>query len=243
MEAESAQERTSARFRIVQLRPLECLREGAALVGDQYWLFVGIIALAIVISWAVPMGILMGPMFGGIYLCYRQREREGRVIFATLFKGFDHFVHTLIVTMIEMGASLALMIPWVILFGGLFGLGLAVPDGPPPDWTALPSFLLVAGLGFLSLYPLAAGWAVASLFLFTLPLVVDGGLTALDAVRTSIRAVVANLTGILLLTLVTGLIVLIALMACFLPILLVLPFVMGAYWVAYRKIFSPEGAA
>lgn len=54
----------------VPLRPIELLKEGRQLVGEQYWLFVGITFVGMLVGNAVPMAILLGPMMCGIYLCY-----------------------------------------------------------------------------------------------------------------------------------------------------------------------------
>src|SRR4051812_15369261 len=83
------------------VQPMECLKAGWALVKEQYWLFVGIMAVGILIAGVVPMGILMGPMMCGIYLVLLQHMRGRPIEFGMLFKGFDYFVESLIATLLQ----------------------------------------------------------------------------------------------------------------------------------------------
>src|SRR5262249_37595905 len=54
-------------FRVGVVKPIECIQEGYALIKDQYWLFMGIALVAILIGGAVPI-VLMGPMMVGLYI-------------------------------------------------------------------------------------------------------------------------------------------------------------------------------
>ena len=49
----------SIEFRRNVIKPVECLKAGHELVRSQYWLFVGIIAVGMIIAGVVPLGILM----------------------------------------------------------------------------------------------------------------------------------------------------------------------------------------
>ena len=55
--------------RQISINPIDLYKRSLALMGDQYWLFVAMTFLAILIGSVVPFGILMGPMFVGLYLC------------------------------------------------------------------------------------------------------------------------------------------------------------------------------
>src|ERR1700746_2684907 len=87
-------------FRRGVVAPVECIKEGWALIKDQYWLFFGIALVGILIGGAVPI-VLLGPMMVGIFLCLFQKQRRQAVEFGTLFKGFDYFVQSLIVALIK----------------------------------------------------------------------------------------------------------------------------------------------
>src|SRR5438105_15474548 len=107
-------------FRTGVINPVECLKEGWALVKDQYWLFLGISVVGIVIGKAVPV-VLLGPMMAGIFLCLFQRMRNQKVEFADLFKGFDYFVPSLIVAVVRIVPILLLIVPfYIIMFTVMF---------------------------------------------------------------------------------------------------------------------------
>ena len=99
----------------VSLAPIELYKRSYALMGEQYWLFVGITLVGIFLGSLVPFGILLGPMMVGIYLCFADREQGKQVEFGTLFKGFDHFANALIAVLIMVGVSVLVMIPIFIL--------------------------------------------------------------------------------------------------------------------------------
>ena len=101
----------SGEFRRIYARPIERLTDAKAMLGDQYWLFVGICLVGILIGSIVPMGIMMGPMMCGMYLCFRYRMNGIQVRFETLFKGFDVFVNSLLAMLILLACSLAIMLP------------------------------------------------------------------------------------------------------------------------------------
>ena len=55
------------------VQPIECLKAGWELIKDQYWLFMGVTLVALLIGQLAPFGILMAPMMCGIYLVLFQR--------------------------------------------------------------------------------------------------------------------------------------------------------------------------
>src|SRR5213078_3374379 len=90
----------SVEFRRGVVAPFECIKEGWALIKDEYWLFFGISIVGFLIGSVFPI-VLMGPMMVGIFISLRQRQRNQTVEFGTLFKGFDQFVNGLIVTVLK----------------------------------------------------------------------------------------------------------------------------------------------
>src|SRR3990172_4452260 len=93
---------TAVSFNRNAVEPLRCIREGWALIKDQYWLFVGMSVVGLLIGSVVPFGILLGPMMCGIYLSLFQRRRGGPVEFGNLFKGFDYFGESIVATLLHM---------------------------------------------------------------------------------------------------------------------------------------------
>ncbi len=226
----------SVDYRRVPIRPVECLLRAIDLAKEQYWLFVGICAVGILIGSAVPMAILMGPMMCGIYLCHFKRLRGEKVTFELLFKGFDYFLESLIATLILVGAMMVVIVPvYLLFFAGFLGIILSAEQGNEGE--------VVAGLlgmcAVVYVFILVVSLLVGTFFAFVYPLIVDRGLTAIPALKTSFRAVLGNLPGMLGLVFLSTLISLLAACCCYLPLFLVLPVTFGAATLAYRKVF-PE---
>jgi uncharacterized membrane protein len=182
------------------------------------------------------MGILMGPMFCGIYLCYGQRASGRPVAFELLFKGFDFFVESLIATLIMVGVAMLVMIPLGIIFVVVFvGLMAATEgEGAPAMILLMPLFYLVVILTTI---------LVSLPFLFVYPLIAERGLKAVPAIKTSFRGVMANLVGLVMLVLLYTLISLIGGCLCYVPAILFLPLSFGGIFLAYREVFPLAGKA
>lgn len=227
----------SVEFRRVPIRPVDCLRQAFDLLREQYWLFVGICAVGILIGSAVPLGILMGPMMCGIYLCYFKRLRGERVTFELLFKGFDYFLESLIATLIVLGAMMVIIVPMYLLFFVAF-ITLVASAGQGAEERVSIGFFGLVGVVYLLI--LVLGILVGTFFAFVYPLIVDRGLKAVPALKTSFRAVMANLGGMLGLVFLSSAIGLLAACCCYLPVFFVLPITFGATTLAYRKVFPDK---
>lgn len=226
----------SVDFQKVPIRPVDCLTQATNLLGDQYWLFVGICAVGMLIGSAVPMAILAGPMMCGVYLCYFKRMQGERVTFDLLFKGFDYFVESLIATLILVGAMMIILVPIYLVFFVLF-IGFGAFTGQAPDGEFALGFFGLLGLVYFLILVLSI--LVGTFFIFVYPLIVDRGLKAVPALKTSFKAALANFGGVLGLVLLTTLMGFLAACCCYLPVFLVLPITFGATALAYRKVF-PE---
>src|SRR6266576_2379942 len=108
----------NSQFRTGVIKPVECLKEGWALIKDQYWLFLGIVFVGIFVGGAVPL-VLIGPMMVGIYMCFFRRMRGEPIDFGILFKGFDHFAQSLIAALIQMIPMVVIMVPFYIIMFAL----------------------------------------------------------------------------------------------------------------------------
>lgn len=236
---EQATRNPSAEFERVPVRPGQCLEQGWSLVRDQYWLFLGIALVGMLIGGAFPL-LLMGPMMCGIYICFLQKLRGEPVQFETLFRGFDHFVQSLVATLVTMGASFLVIFPVVmvgiaLIFFGVFSMA-EMQD-------ASGCLVLGGSIALFYLLIFAAALIVGTVFLFAYPLIADRGLGGWEAVTASARAVWANFRGVLGLVLLESLLSLAGVMACYVGVFLVMPVVLGATAVAYRKIFPAPAAA
>lgn len=82
-------------------------------------------------------------------------------------------------------------------------------------------------------------------FVFVFPLIVDRGLKAVPAVKASFQGVMTNAFGVLGMTLVYGVLNLVATCLCYFPVFFLLPLVFGGFFLAYRQVFptSPTSHA
>jgi uncharacterized membrane protein len=223
----------------VSLAPMDCLSKGHEITKDHYWVFVGVCAVGTILASLVPMAIVLGPMMCGIYLCVFGAMEGTPPSFETLFRGFDHFVESLIATMIVLGASILVVVPLYILMlaGLIFGVGASYESDVAT--VAMP----LLALSTFVIAVLAFTIAVSVVFTFVYPLIIDRGLTAIPALKLSWEAAKINFWGVTLLLLLVGVITTVASLFCYLPVFLVLPACLGSIVVAYRKVFPAEGAA
>jgi hypothetical protein len=218
------------------VKPLTCLQSGFALIKDQYWLFLGVSLVGLLIGGALPLGVLLGPAMCGLYLCFFARMRGERIKFDLLFKGFDYFGKSLLAGIAQTAPMFILIIvaylpaialPLLLHSGGQAHADRAVLGGV---FVAMFVFAIVAGL---------VGSLIAMLFGFSYPLIVERQMTAGEALKMSVRAVIANAGGMLGLFFLNFLIGIVLLPLCCVGVYLVSPIFLASYAVAYRSIF-PE---
>ncbi|HET6330659.1 MAG TPA: hypothetical protein VFF76_07720 [Holophagaceae bacterium] len=224
-------------FSRADISPLAFLSEAWARVKDRYWLFLGITAAGLLLGSAAPLALLLGPMMCGIYLCYRRQAQGLPITFDMLFKGFGHFTESFIASLLMLAASLVLILPmmmaiFVVIFAGVLS-GIA-GHGAQEGIGTLGCLMFAAIFLFVMLGSLLIG----VFFTFTYPLILDRGLTGLEAVKLSFRAAHANLGGLLLLALVNALLTFAGLLCCYVGALFVLPLTFGTHWICYERVFG-----
>ncbi len=226
---------SSIEFRRNVVEPVECIKAGWHLIKSQYWLFVGISAVGYLIGSFVPLRILMGPMMCGIYLALFQVRRNQPIEFATLFKGFDYFVDSLIATLLHLIPMIVIFVPSYLLFYAAIFFILPRQGGEPDAGTMLGFF------GFFAIFWLVMMVimiVVSVVFTFAYPLIVDRRLSGIDSVKLSIKAGMANFWRLLGLLLLTGLLSVAGALLCFVGVFLVLPISFAAIAVAYEQVFG-----
>ena len=216
----------SEEFRRISARPIERLTEAKAMLGDQYWLFVGICLIAILIGSMVPLGIMMGPMMCGMYLCFRYRMNGIQVRFETLFKGFDVFLNSLLAMLILMAVSVALILPLVIIMLVMLA-------------TAGNNEAQVLGT-FVTIYPLIIFLSLALYvpFVFAFPLIVDRGTGPWESVTLSARAAWHNFGPLCGMLFVHYLVTMLGMCACYVGAILIMPLTFGALFTVYHEVFN-----
>lgn len=223
----------AAASRQIPIRPLGRLSEAKTLIGDQYWLFVGICLVAMLIGSIVPFYVLFGPMLCGVHMCFDDRARGSKTNFERLFSGFDFFLPSFLAILVVVLTMLVVLMPIMILmFVGFFVI-LAAANGNE-DFIAfafgigmLPSIILLSVISTVLYVP----------FLFIFALIVDQRMTAWEAVKTSWSGARKNFWGLCGMTILYVVIVVIGSIPCYLPTIFLLPLLFGAHYLVYRDIF------
>ena len=229
---------TLSQFRTGVIKPVECIKEGWALIKDQYWLFLGISLVGILIGGVVPI-VLLGPMMVGIFLCLFQKLRHEPFEFGLLFKGFDQFVPGLLVTVLKMIPILIVLVPYYIFLIAM--MATTMPRGGVQSPDQAQTFVMSI-LGFEIVFfviIMVVSIATEIFFMFAYPLVADRKLSGLDAVKLSFRAGKANLGGVLGLMLLNMLFGILGVLCCVVGVYFYLPIAFASQAVAFRRVF-PE---
>lgn len=221
-------------FNTKVIKPIECLKEGWELIKDQYWLFFAITLVGILIASVVPLGILLGPVFCGIYYCLFQKINGQPVKFEDLFKGFDYFKPSLI-------AALFLIIPMfigliivVIMYLSMIAMQVAMMKQRNSNPEGLIVFMSIFGI-VMCLFYLIIG-TVHTLLLFAFPLIVEHNLSGVEAFKLSARAVMKNLGGVVLFLACEFILMMAGALIC-VGGYLVLPICFAGTLIAYRRVF------
>jgi|SRR5215213_7399336 len=222
-------------FRRNVVEPVACIKGGWEIIKNQYWLFVGMTLLAVIIGGAVPLGILLGPMMCGLHLSFFKARRGEMVEFGTLFKGFDYFGPSLIATLLYMVPIVAIIVPAYLLFYVSMFVGMAA-QGDEPNPAAIFGVMGVFGLVWLVIVIVIIIISVG--FTFSYPLIVDRKLSGFDAVKLSFRAALANFWRLLAMILLTGVMSMLGVLACYVGAFLVLPISYAAIAKAYEQVFG-----
>ena len=223
-------------FRRGVVAPMECIREGWALIKEDYWLYFGITIVGLLIGGLVPI-ILLGPMMVGIFLCLQGRQRRQPVEFGLLFKGFDQFVPGLIATVLKMIPIFIMLIPYYIFLFGM--MAFTMPKGPDVSPDQVRGFMM-SFFGFEIIFFLGimiVSLAVEIFFMLAYPLIADKKMSGLEAVKLSFRAAKANFGGIVGLLLLNALFGFVGVLCCIIGVYFYLPVSIASQAVAYRRIF------
>ena len=225
-------------FRRGVVEPVECLKAGWNLISDQYWLFLGLAAVGMIIGSAVPLGILMGPMMCGLYLTFFRKRRGLPIEFGTLFKGFDYFGQSVVAALLHYIPIVVIVVfLYILMYVGMFATMFAASQaGEEAAPVAMLSFLFVVLIFYVIVMLLVILISIG--FMFAYPLIVDRGLPGIDAVKLSFRAGFANFWRLLGLSLLGGLLSVVGLLLCYVGIIFVFPITLASLAVAYEQVFG-----
>jgi uncharacterized membrane protein len=231
-------------FKRNAVEPVQCVKDGWALVKDRYWLFVGMCLVGVLIGSAVPMGILMGPMMCGMYLAFFKKRRGEPIEFGTLFKGFDYFAPSVIATLLHMVPIIAIAIPAYFLFYVSLILSMAAQGATDePNPAAMLSVFVMFGIFWVVFLVIVIVISIG--FTFSYPLITDRKMQGFDAVKLSFKAAMANFWRLLGMVMLTFVLSMGGVLLCYVGVFLVFPISYGAIAVAYEQVFglhNPEEA-
>ena len=217
-----------------KLGPFKCYFEAKEFLGDQYWLFLGICLVGMIVGGFVPV-LLIGPAYAGIAICFLARANKQQVVFDQLFKGFDYFGPTLIASLLYVGGTIVLFIPFAIALI-IAGVLLSTQEAA----MVVPAILLYV---IAMTYWMLVISVATMVFMFTILLSVDKKLDPWPATTLAIKGVFKNFFGIIGTASVGQAIYFIGVMMCFVPGILAIPLVFGGHFIAYWKIFGVEASS
>jgi len=210
------------------IKPIECAKEGFELIKSDYWLLLAISLVGGLIG-GISMMIVAGAMTCGIYYAYLKKIDGHSVQFDDLWKGFQWFVPGLVLMIL---ICLPLIVIYAVIFIPFF---LSASMGGRLSQDELMALLI----GSLAIEFVLALIMVAlhTLLIFSFPLIVDRNLGVIAAITTSAKAVMANLGGCIGLILVNFVLIIAGYLAFCVGVYFVLPIIVAANVVAYRKVF------
>jgi len=224
-------------FRRKVVEPVSCIKGGWELIRSQYWLFVGMTLVGVLVGSAVPI-VLMGPMMCGLNLAFLKTRRGEPIEFGTLFKGFDYFGQALIAALLHSIPIIVIVVPAYILFYVFMFVSLAASAqvSSEPNPAAFVGVMMMFGLFWLVVIALIIVISIG--FIFVYPLIVDRKLSAIDAIKLSFRAALANFWRLLGMVILTSLMTAVGVLACYGGAFLVMPIGYAAIAKAYEQVFG-----
>lgn len=221
-----------------------CVSNGWNLIKPNYWMYFGISLLAVLMVACIPCVnvILMGPVTAGVYFVLLRQMRGEPVDFGMMFKGFEKFVPTFVVGLLQ---SIPGIISQIVQF--TFDLtdiarkargGSGSGDFYQSDETGAA---IAGGLLFLYLLFAAAfflfsiAWAIT--FAFALPLVIEHDLGPVEAIKLSARAGWSNVGGIIFLFILQILLAIAGVLVLCVGVFFVIPLIYASWAFAYRQVF------
>ena len=226
---------TTVHYKKAQYAVLDYFSQGRELIKGQYWLFFGITVVGVLLGSLAPLGILMGPMMCGIFLCFLKKVRKEELKFEHLFKGFDYFLESFLATLIYLGLMLAAALPLMVFL--ILNIGGLVYAFQQEDLSL--KLIVVGVLALLVLFNILLFCFIAVPLQFTYLLIVERKLKAWDAVKTAFKACWANFFKMTGLGFTVILLSIAGACCCYVGLLFLQPLISGAYFCAYRDVFEP----
>ncbi len=208
-----------------------CVRNAWELVKRNLGLYIGVGLVTILLISCVPFVnfLLIGPVMGGFsYIVLRDMHDEP-LDFGMLFKGFEKFIPLMVIGLIQAIPAIVFQIlQWTTDLSRL----AAGSGGSEPLQTGLMLGLITV---FFVYFIFQLLWNAA--LIFAIPLIMEHDIGVLEAIKFSFAAVFGNLGGIIVLSILCGLVGLLGFIALCFGIFVAIPVVWTANVFAYRQVF------
>ncbi|MEZ5306627.1 MAG: hypothetical protein R2684_05700 [Pyrinomonadaceae bacterium] len=217
-------------FKKGAINPIECYKEAWEFVKPNFGILFASSVLAMLIG-GISFYILLGAFLCGVYMMIFQAMDGRKPELDTMFKGMEVLKPSLVVTAI-------FVVPAFIVFGLLYlpviGMAVAGQNMSPDELMAFISGIFVVDVFFALIMV-----CVHTLLMFAFPLVADKRMSGWSAIKLSARASLSNLGGLAGLWTVGFVLSLAGTLVFCIGTYLVIPIILAATAVAYRKVF-PE---
>ena len=230
------------------VRAGDCISDGLAIIQPNYFLYVGICLLAFILTGCIPIlnYFLLGPVSVGVYYAINRQMRNEPVDFGMMFKGFEKFVPAMVIGLITAipqiaGDVLQYTARFAQIFAGMSSSHETDTNYFAQNMQGFPEFALSGGIiaiiiiFVILIFIFAIAWGIT--FYFTLPLLSEYDLSIGEAVSLGARAGWANWSGIFVLSIFQGLVMIAGALLLCIGLFFVLPIVYGSKMVAYRQVF------
>lgn len=215
-------------FKTGVIRPVECVKEGYALIKDDYWILFVVWIVGSILS-SISLLTAAGAMMCGIFYCYLRAIDGNEVKFDDLWKGMQWFLPGLVV-------MLVIVVPILVVYG-VVTVPVFMAAAMGGDLSDDELMRLLFGALAVEFVLLVIMVCLHTLLMFAFPLIVDRNLGAVAAMKMSARAVFKNMNGVLGLIMVNFGLVLVGVLAFCVGLYFVIPVVIAGNVVAYRKVF------
>jgi hypothetical protein len=215
-------------FRTGVIKPIEIYKEAWEMIKPQYWLIFGVVIVGILVGGVIPI-VTIGPMMCGIFMCLLKVIDRKPMEFGDLFKGFDFLWKSLPISIAIMGPVLIFV---VLIYIPMIGMAVA---GSKMSEAELVPF--IAGVLIFEFIAAIVMVCFHTMLMFAFPLVADRGLSGIDAMKLSFKAVWKNLAGMAGLLGVGMLIAMVSYLAFCIGVYFAMPLIIMGQAVAYRKVF------
>ncbi len=196
----------------------------ALVTADLVLFIVSYLIVAVLCSIPLVGLIIGGPLMFGFLRIVQKRYKGEPAEIGQVFDGFKDFTKGLVTVLLALAASLCIVIPIVII--------IVVLSMIPCVGAVLAIVLYICAILALS----------AGLY-FLMPIAALSATSPMDAIKASIKFLIANIGPMVLLSVVTALISMAGAIACGVGVLFTVPLAMTISVIAYNEYYLPNAPA